>query len=113
MKQFVIEFDDEEIEMLEEQLHDIQDTGMFETLEDYVHYATISHCKTMKVASQMVNQAGGLERLMSDDNIHIGVVNMPVQLSNQDDKEEFGQYLNQVINEAVKDFNNRNNGPLN
>ena len=113
MKQLTIQCSDEDIEILEEQLQELQDTGVANTLEDYVYYATMAHCKTMKAASQLVNQAGGLERLMSDENIHVGVLNMPVQLSDADDKEEFSQYLNQVINDAVREFNNRNNGQLN
>lgn len=32
MRQLVIEFDDDEIEMLEEQLQQIQDAGAFDTL---------------------------------------------------------------------------------
>lgn len=113
MRQLVIEFDDDEIEMLEEQLQQIQDAGVFDTLEDYVYYATMTHCKTMKAAAKMMNQAGGLDRLMSEENVHVGVLNMPVQLANPDDKEEFSQFLNQVINDAVQEFNNRNNGQLN
>lgn len=113
MKPITIEFSDDDIEILEEQLQELQEAGSANTLEDYVYYATMAHCKTMKAASQLVNQSGGLERLMSDENIHVGVVNMPVQLANGDDKEEFSQYLNQVINDAVREFNNRNNGQLN
>lgn len=113
MKQIVVEFNDEEIEMLEEQLQQIQDTEVFDTLEDYVYYATMTHCKTMKIASQMMSQVGGLDKIMADENVHVGVINMPVQLANPDDKEEFSQFLNQAINEAVQEFNNRNNGQLN
>lgn len=113
MRQLVIEFDDDEIEMLEEQLQQIQDAGAFDTLEDYVYYATMTHCKTMKTAAQMMGQVGGLDRLMSEENVHVGVLNMPVQLASPDDKEEFSQFLNQVINDAVQEFNNRNNGQLN
>lgn len=113
MKQLVVEFSDEEIEMLEDQLQHIEEMGVVDTLEDYVYYATITHCKTMQAASQMMSQVGGLDKMMADENIHVGVVNMPVQLANPDDKEEFGRFLNQVINEAVQEFNNRNNGQLN
>lgn len=113
MRQLVIEFDDDEIEMLEDQLQQLSEAGDIDTLEDYVYYATMAHCKTMKAAAQFMNQAGGLDRLMSDDNIHVGVLNMPVQLANPEDKEEFSQFLNQAINDAVQEFNNRNNGQLN
>ncbi len=113
MRQLVIEFNDEEIEMLEEQLQQIKEAGMFDTLEDYVYYATMTHCKTMKAAAQMMKQAGGLERLLADENVHVGVLNMPVQLADPDDKEEFSQFLNDAINDAVQEFNNRNNGQLN
>lgn len=113
MRQLVIEFDDEEIEMLEEQLQQIQNEGGCDTLEDYVYYATMTHCKTMKVASQMIRKTSGLDKMMLDENVHVGVINMPVQLANPDDKEEFSRFLNDVINNAVQEFNNRNNGQLN
>lgn len=113
MRRLVIEFDDDEIEMLEEQFQQIQDTGVFDTLEDYVYYATMTHCKTMKATVQMMNQMGGLDKLISKENVHVGVMNIPVQLENPEDKEEFSQFLNQVINDAIQEFNNRNNGQLN
>lgn len=113
MKQFVIEFEDEDIEMMEDQLQQLQDAGEMHTMEDYIYYATMTHCKTMKAAAQFMHQAGGLDQLMSDDNIHVGVLNMPVQLANPEDKEEFSQFLNEAINDAVHEFNNRNNGQLN
>ena len=50
---------------------------------------------------------------MADENVHVGVVNMPIQLSNVEDKDEFSRYLNDVLNDDVKDFMNRNNEPLN
>lgn len=113
MKQFVVEFEDEDIAMLEDQLDQLRDAGEMETLEEYIYFATMAHCKTMKAAAQFMNQPGGLEQLMSDDNIHVGVLNMPVQLANPEDKEEFSQFLNDAINDAVHEFNNRNNGQLN
>ena len=82
-------------------------------LEDYIYYATMSHCKTMQAASKMFGQSGDIEKLMADENVHVGVVNMPIQLSNVEDKDEFSRYLNDVLNDAVKDFMNRNNEPLN
>ena len=88
MKQVVLEFDDEEMELLEEQFKQIQ-------------------------ASKMFGQSGDIEKLMADENVHVGVVNMPIQLSNVEDKDEFSRYLNDVLNDAVKDFMNRNNEPLN
>ena len=109
MKQVVLEFDDEEMELLEEQFKQIQDVAGMETIEDYIYYATMSHCKTMQVASKMFGQSGDIEKLMADENVHVGVVNMPIQLSNVEDKDEFSRYLNDVLNDAVKDFMNRNN----
>ena len=102
MKQVVLEFDDEEMELLEEQFKQIQDVAGMET-----------HCKTMQAASKMFGQSGDIEKLMADENVHVGVVNMPIQLSNVEDKDEFSRYLNDVLNDAVKDFMNRNNEPLN
>lgn len=113
MKQVVLEFDDEEMELLEEQFKQIQDVAGMETIEDYIYYATMSHCKTMQAASKMFGQLGDIEKLMADENVHVGVVNMPIQLSNVEDKDEFSRYLNDVLNDAVKDFMNRNNEPLN
>ena len=107
MKQVVLEFDDEEMELLEEQFKQIQDVAGMETIEDYIYYATMSHCKTMQAES------GDIEKIMADENVHVGVVNMPIQLSNVEDKDEFSRYLNDVLNDAVKDFMNRNNEPLN
>ncbi len=112
MKQVVLEFDDEEMELLEEQFKQIQDVAGMETIEDYIYYATMSHCKTMQAASKMFGQSGDIEKLMADENVHVGVVNMPIQLSNVEDKDEFSRYLNDVLNDAVKDFMNRNNEPL-
>ena len=112
-KQVVLEFDDEEMELLEEQFKQIQDVAGMETIEDYIYYATMSHCKTMQAASKMFGQTGDIEKLMADENVHVGVVNMPIQLSNVEDKDEFSRYLNDVLNDAVKDFMNRNNEPLN
>ena len=71
-----------------------------ETLEDYVYYATMSHCKTMQAATKMFGQSGDIEKLMADENVHVGVVNMPIQLSNVEDKDEFSRYLNDVLNES-------------
>lgn len=113
MKKVVLEFDDDEVELLQQQLNQIQDVTGMETLEDYVYYATMSHCKTMQATSRMFGQAGDLEKLMSDENVHVGVVNMPIQLSNVEDKDDFSQYLNDVLNDAVKDYMNRNNEPIN
>ena len=113
MKQVVLEFDDEEMELLEEQFKQIQDVAGMETIEDYIYYATMSHCKTMQAASKMFGKSGDIEKLIADENVHVGVVNMPIQLSNVEDKDEFSQYLNDVLNDAVKDFMNRNNEPLN
>ena len=113
MKQVVLEFDDEEMELLEEQFKQIQDVAGMETIEDYIYYATMSHCKTMQAASKMFGQSGDIEKLMADENVHVGVVNMPIQLSNVEDKDEFSRYLNDVLNDSVKDFMNRNNEPLN
>ena len=113
MKQVVLEFDDEEMELLEEQFKQIQDVAGMETIEDYIYYATMSHCKTMQAASKMFGQSGDIEKLMSDENVHVGVVNMPIQLSNVEDKDDFSQYLNDVLNDAVKDYMNRNNEPIN
>ena len=45
MKKVVLEFDDDEVELLQQQLNQIQDAIGVETLEDYVYYATMSHCK--------------------------------------------------------------------
>ena len=104
MKQVVLEFDDEEMELLEEQFKQIQDVAGMETIEDYIYYATMSHCKTMQAASKMFGQSGDIEKIMADEN---------VQLSNVEDKDEFSRYLNDVLNDAVKDFMNRNNEPLN
>ena len=56
MKQVVLEFDDEEMELLEEQFKQIQDVAGMETIEDYIYYATMSHCKTMQAASKMFGQ---------------------------------------------------------
>ena len=42
MKQVVLEFDDEEMELLEEQFKQIQDVAGMETIEDYIYYATMS-----------------------------------------------------------------------
>ena len=67
MKKVVLEFDDDEVELLQQQLNQIQDATGMETLEDYVYYATMSHCKTMQAASRMFGQAGDLEKLMSDE----------------------------------------------
>lgn len=39
MKQVVLEFDDEEMELLEEQFKQIQDVAGMETIEDYIYYA--------------------------------------------------------------------------
>ena len=64
----------------------------------------MSHCKTMQAASKMFGQSGDIEKLMADENVHVGVVNMPIQLSNVEDKDEFSRYLNDVLNDAVKDF---------
>ena len=50
-----------------------------ETIEDYIYYATMSHCKTMQAASKMFGQSGDIEKLMADENVHVGVVNMPIQ----------------------------------
>ena len=77
MKQVVLEFDDEEMELLEEQFKQIQDVAGMETIEDYIYYATMSHCKTMQAASKMFGQSGDIEKLMADENVHVGVVNMP------------------------------------
>ena len=44
MKKVVLEFDDDEVELLQQQLNQIQDAIGVETLEDYVYYATMSHC---------------------------------------------------------------------
>ena len=57
MKKVVLEFDDDEVELLQQQLNQIQDAIGVETLEDYVYYATMSHCKTMQAASRMFGQA--------------------------------------------------------
>ena len=38
MKQVVLEFDDEEMELLEEQFKQIQDVAGMETIEDYIYY---------------------------------------------------------------------------
>ena len=100
MKQVVLEFDDEEMELLEEQFKQIQDVAGMETIEDYIYYATMSHCKTMQAASKMFGQSGDIEKLMADENVHVGVVNMPIQLSNVEDKDEFSRYLNDVLNES-------------
>ena len=48
MKQVVLEFDDEEMELLEEQFKQIQDVAGMETIEDYIYYATMSHLKQCK-----------------------------------------------------------------
>ena len=102
MKRVVLEFDDEEMELLEEQFKQIQDVAGMETIEDYIYYATMSHCKTMQAASKMFGQSGDIEKLMADENVHVGVVNMPIQLSNVEDKDEFSRYLNDVLNDAEK-----------
>ena len=65
MKQVVLEFDDEEMELLEEQFKQIQDVAGMETIEDYIYYATMSHCKTMQAASKMFGQSGDIEKLMA------------------------------------------------
>ena len=56
MKQVVLEFDDEEMELLEEQFKQIQDVAGMETIEDYIYYATMSHCKTMQHQKCLDNQ---------------------------------------------------------
>ena len=61
-----LEFDDEEMELLEEQFKQIQDVAGMETIEDYIYYATMSHCKTMQAASKMFGQSGDIEKLMAD-----------------------------------------------
>ena len=66
MKQVVLEFDDEEMELLEEQFKQIQDVAGMETIEDYIYYATMSHCKTMQAASKMFGQSGDIEKLMAE-----------------------------------------------
>jgi len=116
MKDLVVSFDDEEIEMLKEQLENVKEIGMtVDTLEDYVYYATMAHCKVMKTTAAMMQQVdGALGELLSDgSNVQIGVLNMPIQLENGQDKEELSQYLNDVLTNAIKDFNNRHNGQLN
>ena len=112
MRRLVIEFDDDEIEMLEEQFQQIQDTGVFDTLEDYVYYATMTHCKTMKATIQMMNQVGGLDKLISKENVHVGVMNIPVQLqyTNPTNRNHYNNNGNNANNNR---FNNRNNGQLN
>ena len=61
MKQVVLEFDDEEMELLEEQFKQIQDVAGMETIEDYIYYATMSHCKTMQAASKMFGKSHSQE----------------------------------------------------
>ena len=63
MKQVVLEFDDEEMELLEEQFKQIQDVAGMETIEDYIYYATMSHCKTMQAASKMLDNQVILKNL--------------------------------------------------
>ena len=43
MKKVVLEFDDDEVELLQQQLNQIQDATGMETLEDYVYYADVDH----------------------------------------------------------------------
>ena len=63
MKQVVLEFDDEEMELLEEQFKQIQDVAGMETIEDYIYYVTMSHCKTMQAASKMFDNQVILKNL--------------------------------------------------
>lgn len=63
MKQVVLEFDDEEMELLEEQFKQIQDVAGMETIEDYIYYATMSHCKTMQAASKCLDNQVILKNL--------------------------------------------------
>ena len=37
----------------QEQFKQIQDVAGMETIEDYIYYATMSHCKTMQAASKI------------------------------------------------------------
>lgn len=112
MKQIVVEFSDEEMIMLEEQLQEMKEDNQIDTLEDYVYHATLAYYQTMK-AAHIMRQSGQLEKLLNDEHTQVGVLNIPVQLSHPEEKKEFVQYLNQVINDAIQKFNNRNNGPIN
>lgn len=111
MKQIIVEFSDEEIKMMEEQLQDMPNDNHINTLEDYVYHASKAYFQTLRAAQMLKQSDNG--QLFGDAHPQIGVLNVPVQLSNPQEKKEFIQYLNQVINNAIHDFNNRNNGPIN
>lgn len=114
--EFKVNFSQEEVDMILEELDEIKNLGLnVQTIEEYIAHATMTHCRTMHIASSMMNDSDDFEGIISNrDNVHIGVLNMPVQLNDTADKEEFSEYLSDVLNQAVQDFNDRNNnGPLN
>lgn len=118
MKEYIISFDEEDVELIESQFENEQQMGIsFDSIEDYIAYSALSHCKTMHIASKMFKNSEFIDDFQDSpersDHIQIGVVNMDNPM-NDDDKEEFAEYLNDVLNKAVKDFQNRNDEePLN
>lgn len=113
MKNVILQFTDEEMEMIVDQFMQEQEFTEIDSIEDYIKNATIMHCKTMQATSKMLESAGGLEQLMNNENVHVGVVNMPIHLSNIEDKEDFTKYLNDVLNEAVNNYMEKENETIN
>lgn len=115
MKELVVSLTDEDLELLNEEFESLNARGVgVDTLEECLVLSAMTHCRTMKVASSFLNQVNGFEdELEADAPIRVGVLNMPVHLNDNVDKEEFSQYLSDVLNKAIEDFNNQNNGPIN
>ena len=54
--------------------------------------------------------------LYDQQQINLAYVNLKGKVKfekNVEDKDDFSQYLNDVLNDAVKDYMNRNNEPIN
>lgn len=116
MKEFKISFSEEEVKTLNEEVQHMEQLGIeMETIEEYIAYAAMAYCNTMRVMSSMKEYDDEMEKFLSKhQNVQVGIVNMPVKFNDSDEKEEFSEFLSDVLNQAVKDFNDRNDeGPLN
>lgn len=116
MKQFVVSLSDEDIELLNEEFENLNARGIvFESLEECLVHAAMTHCRTMHMASSLLGQLDeDVEDIFDEEMpMRVGVLNMPVHLNENVDREEFSEYITDVLNQAIDDFNNNNNGPVN
>lgn len=116
MKEFKISFSDEEVKVLSEEREHIEELGIeMETIEEYIAYAAMAYCNTIRVMTSMKKYDDEMEKFLSKhQNVQVGIVNMPVKFDDSEEKEEFTDFISDVLNQAVKDFNDRNDeGPLN